>query len=120
MTKIDKDWLIAAGIRALKTAAEIIIGMVGVGTVAPAYEVEWGYILSAALTAVVISICMSLTGLPEVATDGTLQIDTTGVKDVYRFVVDSPLDELREKSRVVVKVDSDADLNTRTEVSSVD
>ena len=117
MTQINKDWFIAAGIRALKTAAEVIIGMVGVGAAVPAYNIDWGYILGVAGTAVIISFCISLTGLPETATDGTLQIDTSGNKDVYRFVVDTPLDELKEKSRVSVKVDSGADLTAKTEVT---
>ena len=118
MTKINKDWFIAAGIRSIKTAAEVILGMVGVGAVVPAYEINWGYILGVALTAVIISFCISLTGLPETATDGTLQIDTSGKKDIYRFVIDTTLEELKDKSRVSVKVDPGADLSAKTEVES--
>ena len=60
-----KNWAIAAGIRAIKTAAQAAIGAIG----ATAYftEVSWPVIGSAALLACLVSLLTSVAGLPEVA-----------------------------------------------------
>lgn len=112
----SKEWWKAALERAIKTVAEVIIGMVGVGAVIPVYEVNWGYILGVALTSAILSLCISIVNLPESSTDGILQIDTSGQKDIYRFVVDD-LDKISEKSRINIKVDAEADLTAVTTVA---
>ena len=57
-------WAKAALIRAIRTFAQTAIGMLTVGQAF--HEVEWLYVLSVSGVAAVISILMSLTGLPEV------------------------------------------------------
>ena len=60
-----KDFLKAAGIRALRTVAQAALSMIGVSTLMS--EVNWIQVLSASLLAGVISILTSvITGLPEV------------------------------------------------------
>lgn len=60
----NSKWWKAAGIRAVKTFAEAAIA--AIGTAAVMWEVDWKYTLSAALLAAIISILVSLAGLPEV------------------------------------------------------
>lgn len=60
----NSKWWKAAGIRAVKTFAEAAIA--AIGTAAVMWEVDWRYTLSAACLAAIISILMSLAGLPEV------------------------------------------------------
>lgn len=58
-------WLKAAGIRALKTAAQTAAATIGV--TALFNEVDWLTVGSTALLAAVLSIITSLAGLPEVS-----------------------------------------------------
>ena len=57
-------WLKAAGIRAVRTVAQTALGVIG-GSVMFS-EVNGGTVASAALLAGIISILMSIAGLPEV------------------------------------------------------
>lgn len=57
-------WAKAAGIRALKTAAQSAVA--AIGTTALFFEVDWLLIGSTALLAGVLSILTSVAGLPEV------------------------------------------------------
>jgi len=59
-----KKWLIAAGIRAIKTFAQTFAGSIAVG--AAVSEVDWLRALSVSGVACVLSILTSLAGLPEV------------------------------------------------------
>lgn len=58
-----KEWWIAAGIRAIRTFAQVAIA--SIGTAAILSEVDWKYVLSASVLAALISLLMSLAGLPE-------------------------------------------------------
>lgn len=60
-------WLKAAGIRALKTAAQTAIGVIGVTTVFG--EVNWSVVGGTVLLATVTSLLTSLAGLPEVGNE---------------------------------------------------
>ena len=63
-----KEFLRAAGIRALRTFAQAAIAMIG--TTALISEVNWLQVLSASLLAAILSLLTSLaTGLPEVSDD---------------------------------------------------
>ncbi len=64
MKKYDwKTWLYAAGIRAVKTVAETAIGLIGTSlTIA---DVHWSVVLSASLLSGLVSILISIKGLPE-------------------------------------------------------
>lgn len=59
-----KEWIKAAGIRALKTFAQTAVGMLG-GELVGILEVDWLGVLSVAATAAVLSLLTSVAGLPE-------------------------------------------------------
>ena len=61
---LTKAWWKAAGIRALKTFAQAMIGSIAVG--AAISEIQWGYILSVSFVAALLSLLTSIAGLPEV------------------------------------------------------
>jgi len=60
-----KEWIKAAGIRALKTVAQTAVGLLS-GNLMGITEVDWLGTLSVAAMAGVLSILTSLAGLPEV------------------------------------------------------
>lgn len=65
MKKIfTKEWFRAAGVRALRTFAQVLVGSVTVG--AAFSDVDWLRVLSVAGVSAVLSIATSLAGLPEV------------------------------------------------------
>lgn len=59
-----KEWLKAAGIRALRTFAQALVASIGCAVVIS--EVDWIYCLSASALSAILSILMSIAGLPEV------------------------------------------------------
>lgn len=61
---MSKAWWRAAGIRALKTVAQAALGVIGTSVLLS--EVNWLIVASAAIMAGVLSLLMSLAGLPEV------------------------------------------------------
>ena len=64
MRKIfTKEWLAAAGIRALKTVAQTAVASIGV--TAMMHEVDWLVVGSTAALAGVLSLLTSVAGLPE-------------------------------------------------------
>ena len=64
MEKITwKEWLKAAGIRAIKTFAQTLLATIPVGI--SIVEVEWTTCLGIAALACVLSLLTSLAGLPE-------------------------------------------------------
>lgn len=64
MSTKTKNWLKAAGVRAVKTVAQTAVAMIGTATVFS--EVNWLMILSGSLLAGLLSILTSIAGLPEV------------------------------------------------------
>ena len=58
-----KNWIKAAGIRALKTVAQAAIATIG--TSALLSEVDWVMVVSASVLAGILSLLTSLAGLPE-------------------------------------------------------
>lgn len=66
---MDKKWLKAAGIRALKTFAQTCIAQITVGVMIQ--QVDWIAVASIAGLAAVLSILTSVAGLPEVPADVT-------------------------------------------------
>lgn len=64
---INKQWIRAAGIRAIKTICQTAIATIG--TAAVMSQVNWTAVVSASLLAGILSLLTSLAGLPEVNTD---------------------------------------------------
>jgi hypothetical protein len=59
-----KTWLKAAGIRAIKTVAQTAVATIGTSAILS--DVNWLAVLSASALAGVLSLLMSIAGLPEV------------------------------------------------------
>ena len=59
-----KQWLKAAGVRAVKTVAQTAVATIGASAVIS--EVDWIMVVSASLLAGVLSMLTSIAGLPEV------------------------------------------------------
>lgn len=70
-----RQWAKAAGVRAVKTACQTAIGVIGAASVMGG--VDWLTVGSAALLAAVVSVLTSLAGLPEVTDDA--DVDTADV-----------------------------------------
>ena len=64
MKKNWKQWLKAAGVRAVKTVAQTAVATIGASAVIS--EVDWIIVVSASLLAGVVSLLTSIAGLPEV------------------------------------------------------
>jgi len=62
---MSKQWIKAAGVRAIKTVAQTAIGVIGTGALG-VFDVDWVTIASVSVMAGVLSILTSLAGLPEV------------------------------------------------------
>lgn len=62
MSKL-KQWIIAAGTRAVKTMAQTAVGMITVGMAMD--EISWLHVGSVALVAGILSLLTSVAGLPE-------------------------------------------------------
>ena len=59
-----KQWIKAAGVRAIKTVAQAAIATIG--TAAIIGDVDWVLVVSASALAGILSLLTSLAGLPEV------------------------------------------------------
>lgn len=59
-----KNWIKAAGIRAVKTVAQTAVATIG--TAAALDNVNWVMVVSASILAGILSILTSIAGLPEV------------------------------------------------------
>ena len=62
---MSKAWWKAAGIRAIRTVAQAALGVIG-GSALTLGEVNWLAVVSTAALAGIVSLLMSLAGLPEV------------------------------------------------------
>ena len=62
-----KQWIKAAGIRAIKTVAQTAVAMIGTSVVIS--EVDWLMVVSASVLSGVLSLLTSIAGLPELKTE---------------------------------------------------
>lgn len=67
-----KQWAKAAAIRAIKTACQTAIGVIGAATIMS--ELDWLTVGSAALLSAIVSVLTSLAGLPEVGSDDNVDV----------------------------------------------
>lgn len=86
MKVITKEWLKAAGIRALRTWAQTAIATIG--TAAALQEVNWIFVMSTSVLAALLSMLMSIAGLPELKAE-----DTEDREDIFAEKVDALEDE---------------------------
>lgn len=63
-----KEWIKAAGVRALKTVAQTAVATIG--TTAVLNEVNWVMVASASVLAGILSLLTSIAGLPELPEGG--------------------------------------------------
>lgn len=61
---MNKQWIKAAGVRAIKTVAQAAVA--AIGTAATIGDVDWLVIGSTAILAGILSVLTSIAGLPEV------------------------------------------------------
>lgn len=68
-----KNWLKAAGVRALKTLAQTAVATIGTSAVIS--EVNWVMVGSASVLAAILSLLTSVAGLPELDVDNKYLFD---------------------------------------------
>lgn len=69
MSNYWKNWLKAAGVRAIKTVAQTAVATIGTSAVMG--DVNWIMVGSASLLAGILSLLTSVAGLPEISNDST-------------------------------------------------
>ena len=74
-----KEWLIASLIRAIRTAAQAAVSLIGTNAIGIT-QVDWVAVASASALAAVVSILMAVAGLPEVDEGKNLPAIVTDVE----------------------------------------
>ena len=62
-----KKWIKAAGIRAIKTVAETAVATIGTSAIIS--DVDWKIVISASILSGILSLLISVKGLPEIKED---------------------------------------------------
>lgn len=81
---MNKLWIKAALIRAIKTMAQTAVAVIGTGAVG-ILDVDWVAVLSASALAGVLSLLTSVAGLPEVENGIEMQtnVNTDSIAELY-------------------------------------
>lgn len=74
MNEKIKRWIMAAGIRAIKTFCQGMIALIGADYI-NIIDIDWPYILGTSATMALLSLLTSIAGLPELKTDKTPEED---------------------------------------------
>ena len=95
---MNKTWVKAALVRAVKTMAQTAVSLLGTGAMG-ILDVDWLAVISASALAGILSILTSIAGLPEVQLEETLyDLDNEGDEDVdYDITEDDEDDEEGEE-----------------------
>ena len=108
--KFSKEWFMAALARAIRTAAQVALGMFTVGMAL--HEVNWMHVLSVAAVAAIYSFLTSaVSKLPELekselTPDGSIIIDESD-PDSYGFFMNfgaKTVEEIAAKDKVVLEI----------------
>lgn len=105
-----KDFIIAALIRATKTAAQVMLSMITVGAAITSFD--WIQILSITATSFVYSILTSVVfGIPEGEYQGSLSFSKTEAKEdnvvTPVLKIDIPGNELLTRNNINIKVEKE-------------
>ena len=85
---MNKTWVKAALVRAVKTMAQTAVSLLGTGAMG-ILDVDWLAVISASALAGILSILTSIAGLPEVQLEETLyDLDNEGDEDVDYDITD--------------------------------
>lgn len=109
--KLTKEWAIACLIRAIKTAAEVALGMLTIGK--GLTDFDWVQILSVALVAGIYTILSCIVfGVPEAESDGVLMVDNKGGKEKWLFSVsDKVIESITDRKSIRLTIDPNANLS---------
>lgn len=109
--KLTKDWVLATLVRAIKTAAEVALGMLTIGK--GLTDFDWLQILSVSAVAGVYTILSCIVfGVPEAESDGVLMVDSQGEKQKWLFnVSDTVIDNITSKKSIRLTIDPNANLS---------
>ena len=110
-----KEFIKACLIRAIWTMAQTGLAMVTIGM--GVADIDWRRFASVVAVSGFYSILKRIVvGVPEAYRDGVLQVDISDPnKDTYRMVLDSGLEELKDKNTITFTVDNSANLNKEEE-----
>ena len=100
--KFTGEWLKAALIRAVRTAAQVALGMLTVGMTIS--QIDWINLLSVSAVAALYSFLTSvITDLPEIGNDGTVFIEDG--MNIAGININLDPDEVAKKNTLKLKID---------------
>lgn len=108
--KFTKEWFMAALERALRTGAQIALGMITVGKTMT--DIEWKEVFSVVLVSMIYSFLMSMVGKlpelekPDLTPDGSLVIDESD-PDAYGVFMNfgnKTVEDIINKDKVILEI----------------
>jgi len=108
--KFNKEWFMAALARAVRTAAQVALGMFTIGMAL--HEVNWLHVLSVAAVAAIYSFLTSAVGKlpelekPDLTPDGSLVIDESD-PDTYGVFMNfgnKTVEDIAGKDKVILEI----------------